>query len=107
GGTNPEGSGALGTAVDRNDHRGLGLGVGHHPHRQPEDLLHQAGGDDLRGCALGDDRAVLHHHQVGGVAGGVVEVVQDRHEGVPAVVVQVGAQVEHVHLVGDVEVGGG
>ena len=54
------------------------LGVLDHPAREPEDLLDQLGVTISRRVALGDDRAVAHRDQVGGVAAGVVEVVQHR-----------------------------
>src|SRR5690606_29930802 len=91
-------------AVDRDDHRGVRLRVGDHPHRQPEGFLHQLVGDDLGRVALGDDAAVLHHDEVGGVAARVVEVVQHRHQRVVPVGVQLGAEVEDVDLVRDVQV---
>ena len=50
-------------------------------------------------------RAVLHGDEVVGVAGGEVEVVQHHHDGAAALAVEVGEQVEHLDLVGEVEEG--
>ena len=52
------------------------------------------------------DRAVAQGDEVGGVPGRVVEVVQHRDQGAALLLVQLGAQVEHVDLVLDVEVRG-
>ena len=46
---------------------------------------------------------VLHGHEVVGVAAGQVEVVQDEHDGAALALVEVGEQVEHLDLVGEVE----
>ena len=58
------------------------------------------------GSPVGDDPSGLHRDQVGGVPAGMVEVVQHRDQGPVLLDVQIGAQVEHLDLVGDVEVGG-
>ncbi len=48
--------------------------------------------------------AVLHHHDEVAVAGGQVEVVQHHHDGAAALAVEPADQVEHLDLVGEVEV---
>ena len=54
----------------------------------------------------GDDVAVAHRDEVVAVAGGLVEVVQHEHDGALVALVEVDEQVEHLDLVGEVEVGG-
>ncbi len=94
-------------ATGLGNHQGRGrLGVVDDPARQVEDLLDDVGGDDVGRGSLGDHRALAHRDQVRGVAGGLVEVVQHRHERA-ALPVELGAQVEDLELVGDVEVGRG
>ena len=56
------------------------------------------------GRALGDDPPVAHRDQVVGVAGGQVEVVQHHHDRGAAASLRSREQVEHLDLVGDVEV---
>ena len=61
-------------------------------------------GHHLARRALGDDPPGVQRDEVVGVAGGQVEVVQHHHDGGAAALVEVGEEVEHLDLVGDVEV---
>ena len=45
---------------------------------QIKNTLEVSGGKDLVRRAAGDDLAVSHHHQVVGVGGGQVQVVEDQ-----------------------------
>src|SRR5690606_28838458 len=89
------------------DHQGVaGDRVGDDDRGKTEDLTDQVGGDDLAGRALGDDMARLHGDEVIGVAGGLVEVVQNGDDGAAAFAVELPYQVQDLDLVGDVQVGG-
>ena len=89
---------------DRDDQRGAGDGVGDHPAVEAEDLADDVLGDDLGGRSLGDAPRRRHRDEVVGVPRGQVEVVQHHHDGGAAAGVEVGEQVEHLDLVGEVEV---
>ena len=91
-------------APDGDHQRGAGDGVGDHPAVEVEDAADDVLGHHLRGRSLGDDHAVGHRDQVVGVPRGQVEVVQHHHHGGAAAGVEVGEQVEHLDLVGEVEV---
>jgi hypothetical protein len=93
-------------AADGDDERCAGEGVGHDAAAQAEDVLDDRLGEDLGRCAGGDDPSSLERDEVVGVAGRQVEVVQDGDDGRAAGAVEVDEQVEHLDLVGDVEVGG-
>ena len=67
-----------------------------------EDVLDEAFGNDLLRPAFGENAPILHGDQMGGVATGVIKVVQDGNHGA-AFGVEVGEKVEHLDLVGDVE----
>ena len=74
--------------------------------RQAEDLLNHLRGDDLLGAAVGQDAAGAHGDHLVPVTTGLVEVVEHRHDRGAQLGVQVAAQLEEVHLVGQVQVGG-
>ncbi|CAH0141384.1 hypothetical protein SRABI02_00536 [Plantibacter cousiniae] len=84
--------------------RGTRDGVGDDLAWQVVHGLHEVGGDDLLRIALGDDRAVAHRDEMRRIAGGVVEVVEDRDEG-GATAVQIREQLHQLDLVRDVEEG--
>ena len=58
------------------------------------------------GGPLATIAAVSHREEVIGVAGSEVHVVQHHHDRRAAVAVEIGEQIEHLDLVGDVEEGG-
>ena len=91
-------------AADRHDHRRPRHRVVDDPARQPEHVGDQLRRDDLVRRPLGDDRPVAHRDEVVGVAAGVVEVVQDEHDRAALALVEVDEEVEHLDLVGEVEV---
>jgi hypothetical protein len=89
-------------------HQGCaGHGVGDDAGVEAEHPSHQVLGHDLAGRALGHDAAAGHGHQVVGVAAGVVEAVEDEHHGAALGGVESGEQVEHLHLVGQIQERGG
>src|SRR5699024_5830191 len=103
------GRGRRGGAVPsaRQHHRAAGGGVGRDVGVQGEGLVGHPLGDDRGRGALGVDLAGADGGQVIGVAGGEVEVVQHDADGGAALAVEVADHVEHLELVGHVEVGGG
>lgn len=89
-------------------HQGCaGHGVGDDAGVEAEHPSHQVLGHDLAGRALGHDAAAGYGHQVVGVAAGVVEAVEDEHHGAALGGVESGEQVEHLHLVGQIQERGG
>src|SRR5699024_2909108 len=103
------GLGGCGGAVPsaRQHHRAAGDGVRGDVGVQGEDLVGHPFGDDLGRGALGVDLAGADGDEVVGVAGGEVEVVQHDADGGAALAVEVADHVEHLELMGHVEVGGG
>src|SRR6478735_9288970 len=95
-----------GRSGERDDQRGTRLRVVDDPAGESENVLDQLGGDYLGRSSGGDDSTGTHGDQVGRVAARVVEVVQHGDQGSALLGVQIGAEVEHLDLVGDVQVGG-
>lgn len=84
------------------DERGAGEGVVDDDSGEVVDALNGGGGDDLAG-AHAEDAAFAHGDDVRGVAGGVIEVVENGDERLYAPV-EASKQVHELNLVGDVEV---
>src|SRR4029079_2498436 len=84
------------------DHRRARLKARDHGAGQAEDRLDELAVDDRGWLALRDDLALAHRDQVRRVAARVVEVVEDGDER-PSLLVHLRAEVEDLHLVGDVE----
>ena len=85
--------------------RRAGDGIGDDIGVQAEDLLHEGGVDHLAGGADGGDAPVLHGDHVVGVAGRQVDVVEHHDDRRAPAPVEVGEQVEDLHLVGQIEEG--
>ncbi len=65
--------------------------------------FNQIGGDDLLRRPLGDDPAVAQGDQVGGVAAGLVKIVQHRRRGIALLAIQLTQQFQQVDLMADVQ----
>ena len=95
-----------GLPAQRQHHRGAGDRVGGDQGVEGEDLLDHGRGDHVGRGALAVDGAAVHGDEMVGVAGGELEVVQHDRDGGAAGAVQLADHVEHLELVGDVEIGG-
>lgn len=93
--------------ADRENERGAGNWIRNHPGLQAKNVAHQVLGDHFNRWPLGDDRPGLHGDDVVGVTRCQVEVMQHDGHGGPPAAVEVGHQVQHLHLVCQVKVGGG
>ena len=94
-------------ASDWYDHGRARHRVRDDPAVHAEDLPHALAGDHVGGCTRRRDLAVAHRDEVVGIARREVELVQDHHDRGAVGGVELTEQVEHLDLVGDVEVGRG
>ena len=85
---------------------GSGDGIRGHDAGQSEDLFDEARGHQLTRWSLGDDLAGPHRYQMGGETCCLIEVVQHGHQAASSPV-QVHQEFHQLHLVTDVEEGGG
>ena len=88
------------------DHRGARQRIDDHLAVEAEDVADQLVGDHVARDPDGVDPALADGDELVGVASGEVEVVEHHDDGGAPGAVQIGQQVEHLDLVGDVEEAG-